>query len=57
MGLENYKYVKRWYEKAHQALEWIDYISATQKVRDSEEHDIQVLMDRSISQIRNEIEY
>jgi hypothetical protein len=26
MGLETYKDMQRWYEKAHQALEHIDYI-------------------------------
>jgi hypothetical protein len=27
MGMETYKDVHRWYEKAHQALERIDYIN------------------------------
>jgi hypothetical protein len=31
MGLETCKDMQRWYEKAHQALERIDYISAVQK--------------------------
>jgi DNA repair ATPase RecN len=31
MGMETCKYVQRWYEKAHHALEWIDYTSAVQK--------------------------
>jgi DNA repair ATPase RecN len=41
MGLETCKDVQRWYEKSHQALERIDYISAVQKGRDSKEHDIE----------------
>jgi hypothetical protein len=57
MGLETCKYVQRWYEKAHQALELIDYINAVQKGRDLEEHDIQVLMDNNIFQIREATEY
>jgi hypothetical protein len=39
-------------EKAHQALERIDYISEVQKGRDSEEHGIRVLMDSSITRIQ-----
>jgi hypothetical protein len=31
MGLETCKDMKQWYEKAHQALEWIDYINKVQK--------------------------
>jgi uncharacterized protein YaeQ len=31
MALANSKDVERWYEKAHQAVERIDYISAVQK--------------------------
>jgi hypothetical protein len=30
MGLTTCKDVHRWYEKEHQALEWIDYISEVQ---------------------------
>jgi hypothetical protein len=33
MGLETCKDVQRWYEKAHQALERIDYISGTERSR------------------------
>jgi hypothetical protein len=40
MALETCKYVEIWYEKAHQAVEIIDYINAVQKGRDAEEHDI-----------------
>jgi hypothetical protein len=31
MALETYKDVARWYEKAHQVVEMIDYISTIQK--------------------------
>jgi hypothetical protein len=31
MALATCKYVERWYEKAHQAVERIDYISVAQK--------------------------
>jgi hypothetical protein len=40
MGLETCKDMERWYEKAYQAVERIDYISAVQKGRDMEEHGI-----------------
>jgi hypothetical protein len=40
MGLATYKYMQRWYEKAHQALEWIDYINEVQKGQDTKEHGI-----------------
>jgi hypothetical protein len=49
MGSKIFKDEQRWYEKTHQALEHIDYISAVQKGWDSKEHDIQVLMDSNIS--------
>jgi hypothetical protein len=45
------------YEKAHQALERIDYIREVQKGRDTEEHGIRVLMDSSITWIRKETEH
>jgi hypothetical protein len=48
MALATYKDVERWYEKAHQSVEGIDYINAVQKGRDVEEHDIRVLRDKSI---------
>jgi hypothetical protein len=57
MGLETYKCMQRWYEKAHQALERIDYINKVQKGQDTEEHGIRVLMDNNIAQIRKEVEY
>jgi hypothetical protein len=46
-----------WYEKAHQAMEKIDYISMVQKGRDIEEHGIQVLRDSNIDYIRKSVEY
>jgi hypothetical protein len=57
MALETCKDVERWYEKAYQAVERIDYISAVQKGRDTEEHGIRVLMDNNISRIRKAVEY
>jgi hypothetical protein len=57
MALETCKDMERWYEKAHQAVERIDYISVIQKGRDVEEHNIQVLRDNNIDQIRKVAEY
>jgi hypothetical protein len=50
MVLATCKDVERWYEKSHQVVESIDYISSVQKGRDVEEHDIWVLRDSSINQ-------
>jgi hypothetical protein len=52
MALATCKDMERWYEKAHQAVERIDYISAVQQGRDTEEHDIRVLRERNIDRIR-----
>jgi hypothetical protein len=57
MGLETCKDMQRWYEKAHQALEWIDYINEVQKGQDTEEHGIRVLMDNNIARIRKAVEH
>jgi hypothetical protein len=57
MVLVTCKDVERWYEKAHQEVEIIDYINAVQKGRDAEEHDIQVLRDNNIDQIRKVVKY
>ena len=57
MALETCKDVDRWYEKAYQAVERIDYINVVQKGRDVEENGIRVLRDSNISQIRKEVEY
>jgi hypothetical protein len=48
MELETCKDIERWYEKDHQVVERIDYISTIQKGRDVEEYDIQFLRDRII---------
>jgi len=40
MGLATCKDMQRWYEKAHQALEKIDYISEVHKGQDTKEHGI-----------------
>jgi hypothetical protein len=48
MALATCKDVEMWYEKDHQEVERIDYISAVQKGRDVEEHDIRVLRDNNI---------
>jgi hypothetical protein len=50
MGMATCKDVHRWYEKAHQAFERIDYINEVQKGRDIKEHGIRVLMDNNISE-------
>jgi hypothetical protein len=57
MVLVTCKDVERWYEKAHQVVEIIDYISVFQKCRDTEENDIRVLRDNNIYQMRKSIEY
>jgi hypothetical protein len=57
MALETCKDVERWYEKAHQAMERIDYITAVQKGQDAEEHSIRVLRDSNIDRIRKAVEY
>jgi hypothetical protein len=57
MALAMCKDMERWYEKVQQAMERIDYISAMQKGRDTEEHGVQVLRERSIDRIRKSIEY
>jgi hypothetical protein len=51
------KDMERWYEKAHQAVERIDYISTVKYCRDIEEHDIWVLRESNIDCIRKSIEY
>ena len=56
MALTTWKYMERWYEKAHQAVERIDHISMVQKGWDTEEHDIRVLRDNNIHRIRNSTE-
>jgi hypothetical protein len=57
MALETCKDVERWYDKAHQVVERIDYISVVQKGRDIEERNIHVLRDNNIYQIRKAVEY
>lgn len=57
MALATCKDMERWYEKAQQAVEKIDYISAVQKGRDAKEHDIRVLRESNIDRIRKSIEY
>jgi hypothetical protein len=56
MALETCKNMERWYEKSHQAVERIDYISTVQKGRDPKEHDIQVLRDSNMDRIRKSTE-
>jgi hypothetical protein len=57
MALATCKDMEMWYEKAHQAMERIDYISAVQQGRDVEEHGIWVLRESSIDRINKSIEY
>jgi hypothetical protein len=49
--------MERWYEKAHQAMERIDYISIVQQGRDAEEHIIRLLRDSNINRIKKLVEY
>jgi hypothetical protein len=57
MALAMCKDMERWYKKAHEDVERIDYISAVQQGQDAEEHDIHVLSERSIDHIRKSVEY
>ena len=57
MALAMCKDMERWYEKSHQAVERIDYISMVQHCRDTKEHDIRVLRERSIDRIKKSAEY
>ena len=57
MALETCKDIEIWYEKVHQVVERIDYISAAQQGRDVEEHDIQVIRDSNIDRIKKSVEY
>jgi uncharacterized protein YaeQ len=57
MELATCRDVEMWYEKSHQKVERIDFISAVQKGQDVEEHDIQVLRDSSINHIMKVVEY
>jgi hypothetical protein len=57
MELETCKDMEIWYDKAHQAVEIIDYIGVVQKGRDVEKHDIWVLRDNNIDHIRKLVEY
>jgi hypothetical protein len=49
--------MNKWYEKANQAVERIDYISVVQQGRDAEEHDIRVLKESSLDRIKKSTEY
>jgi hypothetical protein len=40
MALATCKDMERWYEKAHQVVERIDYINVVHQGQDTEEHDI-----------------
>jgi hypothetical protein len=51
------KDMERWYEKEKQVVERVDYISSIQQGSDTEEHDIQVLKERSLDRIRKSGEY
>jgi hypothetical protein len=57
MVLVTCKDMERWYDKAHQAVERIDYISAVQQGRDVEEHSIWVLRDSIIDCIKKSSQY
>jgi hypothetical protein len=49
--------MEMWYEKPHQAVERMDYISAVKKGRDAEEHNIRVLRESNIDHIKKSTEY
>jgi hypothetical protein len=51
------KDMERCYDKSHQAIEIIDYISMMQQGRDAEEQDIRVLRESIIDCIRKLVEY
>jgi hypothetical protein len=57
MVLAMCKDMEIWYEKAHQAVDIIDYVSVVQKGQDAKEHDIQMLRDNNIDRIRKPIKY
>jgi hypothetical protein len=57
MVLATCKDVEIWYDKAHQEVERIDYISMVQKGRDNEDHGIRVLRDNNIDRIRKATKY
>jgi hypothetical protein len=57
MTLATCKDMERWYEKAHQSMEQINYISAVQQGQDVEGHGIQMINERNIDRIRKSTEY
>jgi hypothetical protein len=57
MVLEMCKDMEIWYEKAHQVVEIIDYISVVKKGRDAKEHDIRVLREKNIAHVRKSDAY
>jgi len=57
MALATWQDMERWYEKAHQAVEIIDYINRVQKGQYVEENDIRVLWDNNIDRIRKSAKY
>jgi hypothetical protein len=57
MALTTCKDMERWYERAQQAIERIEYIDAVQQGRDKEEHDIQMLGKSSLDRMKRSTEY
>jgi Cys-tRNA synthase (O-phospho-L-seryl-tRNA:Cys-tRNA synthase) len=57
MALATCKDMERWYEKAHQSVERIDYIGVVQQVGDKEKHDIRVFNESSLDHIKKSTEY
>jgi hypothetical protein len=47
----------RWYEKAQQDMERIDYINVVQQGRDTKEHDIRVLKESNLDRINKSPKY
>jgi len=49
--------MEKWYERAQQAMEGVDYISVVQQGQYIEEHDIWVLKERNLDRINKLAEY
>jgi hypothetical protein len=51
MELATCKEMERWYEKAQQVVERLEYIEAIQKGREKEDHDIQLVSKSSLNPV------
>jgi hypothetical protein len=57
MAFTTCKEMERWYEKAQQAVERLEYIEAVQRGREKEEHGIQLVGKSSLNRMKRSIEY